>query len=188
MQKFPGIFFYQTSCGKENYSATVAPCPSGSPGDHMMASKIQTAQQGDVIVQGVKEKTVKISFISLSKLKSLFESSARETISMGIKLNISDIIFFRGWNEKLDRSDCVVSYRTQKFRVTEVYSIYITTKGIKWITHGVRTPDWDLVPWGDPRIDQIAKLDEIVLPTDEGYTAQIIRWVPIESHPPWRLL
>ncbi|MBW2632215.1 MAG: hypothetical protein JRC90_10770 [Deltaproteobacteria bacterium] len=151
----------------------------------MMASRRQIARPGDVIVREVKGETAELSFISLPKLEGLFDSSIRETISMGFKFSIGDLIFFHGWKGRPYQSDW--SYRTRSFRITEVYNVYITVNGITWVGGtGTRTPDWDLVPWGDSRIDHIAKLDEIVPPTDGGYRAQILRWVPIESHPPWR--
>jgi hypothetical protein len=113
------------------------------------------------------------------KITGVLDGTITQTIRVGRKFNVGDLVSFHGWEGKPYRSKW--SFRTPYAPLKAVIPITI-------ITRGITTPH-EFRPWN--LLDEIARLDGISPPTgealsqvlqgmhriaDEGIEAQIIRW------------
>ena len=137
-----------------------------------------------------------VAIAYIPKLQGVYDGSIRQTIRRGNKSTQGDLISFHGWAGRPYHSEW--SCRTPYFRLTKVTDIRVSFDGIEWLTPRGGEPEGGLVPWSDPRMDQIAQMDGIVPPTGqalsrvltrfnkilpEGYTAQILQWTPTRPNP-----
>ncbi len=117
------------------------------------------------------------------KIPKVLNGECRQTIRIGRKFQVGDLISFHGWEGTPYRSKW--SFRTPYFEVESVEPIIIYRWGIYW-----PWAKW-LREWTFDGLDVLAELDGIDPPTgielgrvltsyhkvpDDGAEAQIIRW------------
>jgi len=116
------------------------------------------------------------------KIKSVLSGRCKQTLRIGSKFQVGDLVSFHGWEGKPYRSKW--SFRTPYFELIEVLDGQIYPWGL------CLESDCEY-PWDHPMADEIAKLDGIVPATgielgnvlnklnkilDSGAWMQIIRW------------
>lgn len=117
------------------------------------------------------------------KIPGVCDGSIRQTIRVGRKFSVGDLVSFHGWEGRPYRSKW--SFRTPYFRLTAARAIRIVPGGIVW--PGAMHDEH--YAWRE--LDDLAARDGIEPPTgealrevlsgmhmipDEGIEAQILRW------------
>jgi len=119
------------------------------------------------------------------KIRGVVDGTVRQTIRIGHKYAVGDLVSFYGWEGVPYRSKW--SFRTPYFELSEVIPIVLYPDGIEI--------DGEITPWA--QLDDLARLDGIDPPTGEalagvlgevvktmhgippgdgGIDAQILRW------------
>ena len=117
------------------------------------------------------------------KIAGVRDGTIRQTIRVGRKFRVGDLVSFHGWSGKPYRSPC--SSRTENYPLTTVRNIRIVPGGIVW--PGAMHEEY--YAWRD--LDDLARRDGIEPPTGEalrdvllgmhtipadGVEAQVVRW------------
>ena len=120
------------------------------------------------------------------KIPGVLDGSIRQTIRVGRKFRVGDLVSFHGWSGRPYRSTW--SFRTPYFELTEVYLIIICPDCIL-APGGGAFPPWPA--FGEDELADLARRDGIVPPTgdalrdvlagmhkipDDGIEAQVLRW------------
>ncbi len=129
------------------------------------------------------------------KIEGVRNGTIRQTIRTGRRFAVGDHVSFHGWLGRPYFSKW--SFRTEYFRLTQVWDIFIEKGGIRWASPGGYILDgedgeWDCAWWSD--LSALASLDGIRPPTGdalrdvlvglnglkpgESVPAQVIRWAP----------
>lgn len=127
-----------------------------------------------------------LSLTYAPKIEGVCDGSITQTMRVGRKYNVGDVIAFHGWSGRPYRSQW--SWRTPYFPVVSVATIWMYPSGIRFGS----SPR--IVEWGE--LDWLAKRDGIAPPTGlalrdvlfgmnpmkgPAVGAQIIRWDAGES-------
>jgi len=117
------------------------------------------------------------------KIKAVQDGNCTQTIRVGDKFRVGDLVSFHGWEER--------PYRSKRGFRTPYWGI-ILVEDISIYSNGIYSPWPDMFcEWDTPEMDALASLDGIDPPTgeelgrvltsmhkipDEGLSAQIIIW------------
>lgn len=129
------------------------------------------------------------------KIPAVLKGNCSQSIRVGSRINIGDLIMFHGWEGKPYRSKW--SFRTPYWPIWYVQEILVSESGWKIPLSkrgGYRGQTFSrVIPWDHYRSDMLSQLDGIAPATgeelyrvistmhkipDEGLPMQVLRWEP----------